>query len=272
MYQPIKNVTNYILCIFLTIFITSPIEAKTISRSPLKKILLVVAMDSEAQPFITTLNLHKLPHSFSKLPMQAYSGKYENLNILLMTNGEDPIHKVQNVGTQAAALSTYLGINYFHPDLVISIGTAGGVEANDAKEKDIYLSHKIYFYDRRLPLKGYDEYGLGAYPSADVSTLVDNVGFKQGIVCSGDSFDENPMDYDIFVKEKCSAIDMEAAGVAWVSMLMNIPMIAIKGVTNYVRGDGIHIQYEKNLPDVTKDLSTKLKELLKNLSATATAA
>ena len=56
---------------------------------------------------------------------------------------------------------------------------------------------------------------------------------------------------------------MEAAGVAWVSMLAEIPMFAIKGITNFVRGNDIHKQYEENYPIVTQNLSRKLEEILK---------
>ena len=227
-----------------------------------KKVLLVIAMESEAAPVVAALKLNKIEHPFADLPMQAYAGNYAKLDILLVTNGEDPVNKVQNVGTQAATLSTYLGTQYFHPDFIISIGTAGGVAANGAKQREIYASQKIYFYDRRLAFKGYHEYALCAYPTTRFSTLTDKIGLKPGVVCSGDSFDDNQTDYKMFIKEKCAAIDMEAAGVAWVAMLTKTPMLAIKGITNFVKGNNIHEQYQKNLPVVTLALSDKLKELL----------
>lgn len=238
---------------------------KNISTLHVKKILLVIAMDSEAQPIIATLHLHKINNPFQKLPMQGYRGKYNNLNIFLVTNGVDPINNIDNVGTQAATLSTYLGINYFHPDLIINTGTAGGVKENGAHPGDIYFSKKIYFYDRRIDLKKYHEYGLGGYDSIALSSLDKNSGFKIGIVCSGDSFDKNQTDYHMFIKQHCVAVDMEAAGVAWVSMLTHTPMLAIKGITNYVRGD-TYKEYQHHIANVTSTLSTKLKVLLNYLS------
>jgi 5'-methylthioadenosine nucleosidase len=261
----VTKLKNFIFLFFL--FSVSIAEAKqpdSEKNLPVKKVMLVVAMDSEARPIISKLALQKLPQSFSNLPMQGYVGKYADLDILLVTNGMDPVNKVQNVGTQAATLSTYLGIEYFHPDFIISIGTAGGVEKNGAREKDIYASEKIYFYDRRIASKDYREYGLGAYPS---TPMAKKLGFKAGIICSGDSFDDNRTDYNIFIKQNCSAIDMEAAGVAWVSQLTHTPVVAIKGITNFVKGDNIHAQYQKNLPVVTLRLSEKLEELLKYFSA-----
>ena len=257
----------YILCsIVISIF---PLHASTSAlplKNPIKKILLVVAMDTEAQPIINELHLHPLPHSFTNLPMRGYAGEQGNTKILLIMNGEDPINKVQNIGTQAATLSTYLGVEYFHPDLIISIGTAGAVIENGVQLKDIIASKKIYFFDRRIPMDGYYNYGRGGYTSMSLTAIDHQLNFKPGIVCSGDSFDEAEIDYKIFLKEHCSAIDMEAAGVAWVSMLTKTPMIAIKGITNFVRGKNIHAQYKKNLPEVTIMLANKLKQLIHHLN------
>jgi nucleoside phosphorylase len=222
-------------------------------------------MDKEAKPIISMFNLKKWRHSFSPLPMQGFIGKFKNIDILYMINGIDPIYHVQNVGTEAATLTTYLGIEHFHPGLVISIGTAGGVKKNGAQINDIYVSKKIYFYDRRIQGKGYYQYGIGDYSSLVISSINNKVGLKLGIVCSGDSFDENKTDYQMFIKENCSAIDMEAAGVAWVSMLMHTPMLAIKGITNFVN-DNQHDEYQKNFSSVIFALTNKLKTFLNNLT------
>jgi len=137
-----KRLINFILMTCFIIFYATPLQAQTsTNQHKIKKILLVVAMDTEALPIINVLNLKKSPHIFSKLPMQAYVGTYSNLDILLVDNGKDPVYKVQNIGTQAATLSAYVGIEHFHPDLVISIGTAGGIAENGAKIGDIYTSH-----------------------------------------------------------------------------------------------------------------------------------
>lgn len=263
----IINIISYILYFVLIIIpLTAQAEKTNSNNLQIKKVLLVIAMDSEAKPIISSLNLHKVTNVFTNLPMQKYIGKYEKLEIFLVINGLDPINNVQNIGAQAATLSTYLGIEYFHPDLIISIGTAGGIAKNGAKQGDIYYSQKIYFYDRRLPLKGYHEYGLGDYPSAIFASLDNKIGLKPGIICSGDSFDDNKTDYNMFIKENCSAIDMEAAGVAWISMLTKTPMFAMKGITNFVKGKDIHEQFRKNLPVVTLELANKLRELLHDLS------
>jgi len=219
-------------------------------------------MDTEANPNIFALNFHKSTHSFAPLPMQAYAWKYHNVDVLLILNGRDPVHSVRNIGTQAATLSTYVGFNYFHPDLIISVGTAGGIEANGVKLREIYAGSKIYFFDRRIPIEGYQQYGLGEYQSFVLPAPERNIGLKSGVVCSGDSFDDDQTDYHAFTKLHCDAVDMEAAGVAWVSMLTKTSMLAIKGITNLVKGSDTHAQYQANLPVVTAKLAKTLQELL----------
>ncbi len=226
-----------------------------------KKLLLVVAMNTEANPIIATLHLKEQKDIFTPLPMRAFSGQYHHTQIMLVLNGIDPVNHVQNIGTEAATLSTYLGISHFHPDLVISVGTAGGVKENHSAINNIYISERIYFYDRRLPFEGYRQYGEGDYLAANLPSSA-TYGLKPGIICSGDSFDDSKIDFAIFLKKKCVAIDMEAAAVAWVSMLTHTPMFAIKGVTNFVTGDDAHSEYQKNLPKVTQELAEKIKRIL----------
>ena len=232
----------------------------------IKKILIVVAMESEGLPIISALHLQKSKRQFSPLPMQAYVGNIHGIDLMLIENGIDPVNHVQNIGTQAATLTTYVGYERFHPDLIISIGSAGGVLQNESRINGIYYSTAIFFYDRRLPIPGYHEYGLGDYKPLNLSDISKKIGIQPGVICSDDSFDDNKTDYDTFIKLHCSAIEMEAAGVAWVSMLTNTPILAIKGITNYVKGENVHTDYQHNLPHVTKALSVKLKKLLIQLA------
>lgn len=256
-----------ILTFILTIGIPSFSFAQMIaddsylSENHTHKIMFVVAMEAEAIPIIHTLNLHELT-SFSNLPIIAYQGKYNNLDVFLVLNGKDPKYGVQNVGTQAAALATYLGIEYFHPDLVISVGTAGGIRKNGANINDVYVSEKIYFYDRRILGSRYHQYGLGAYPTVNIISSTNNLHLKLGNICSGDSFDVNKTDAQIIIQEDCSVVDMEAAGVAWVSMLMKTPMFAMKGITNYAEEKNGYQQFHGNFIKITNKLSRKVKEIL----------
>ena len=62
------------------------------------------------------------------------------------------MHGVDNVGTVPAALTTYLAIQALKPDLVISLGTAGGFKAKGGAVGDVYISTGFANHDRHIPI------------------------------------------------------------------------------------------------------------------------
>lgn len=58
-----------------------------------------------------------------------------------------------------------------HPDLVINAGTAGGFGAKGAAIGDVFVSSLIHNHDRRIPIPGYEAYGIGEYHSVPTVSL-----------------------------------------------------------------------------------------------------
>lgn len=260
----------FYLAIFWPLYIMAQSVEKNstteINFKNLHTVLLVIAMQSEADSIIQALNLREVA-PFKGLPMRGYAGKYATLNIGMVVNGKDARYGVENIARQPAILSTYLGIQRFNPDLIISIGTAGGIQANKSKLREIFISKRINFFDRRIDEPSYREYGLGNYTSPALSPkILTKAQLKEGIVCSGDSFDINDTDYKLMLKLGCNAIDMEAAGVAWVSQLSNIPIIAIKGITNFSQDRNGFAEFKQNINSVVSALTSTLQNLLAQLA------
>lgn len=256
----------FIFFLFILPFYSHAISSSH-SHHSIKKILIVVAMEEEATPLIKLLHLNQLPAPDADLPIKAYGGHYNNLDIKLILNGKDPVHHVQNIGTQPAVLSTYLGINKFQPDLIISVGTAGGKATKNVKIGDIYISDKIYFFSRRFHSDDYKRYGIGGYNSMDTSAFTKKLGLKKGTICSSDSFDEDKAEHELFVKLGCEVKEMEAAGISWVSMLKKVPMFALKGITDHIGHISTHDQFEKNSTMVSKKLAIKTRDILDYVSS-----
>ena len=59
---------------------------------------------------------------------------------------------VDNVGTVPAALSTFLACQHTSPDLIISVGTAGGFKAQGAAIGDVFVGAGTVNHDRRIPI------------------------------------------------------------------------------------------------------------------------
>ena len=138
----------------------------------MRSVLLVVAMQQEAQPIIDAFDMRKLDHAF--LPgaaFVAWQGMIGELTVRLVWCGRDERYGGNNVGTTAAAVATYAALAAFAntdspPELVLSVGTAGGFGEKGAGIADVYLSSKCVFHARRIPEGGawgeLEEQGFGA--------------------------------------------------------------------------------------------------------------
>lgn len=192
-----------------------------------------MAMPAEAKPLIAHFGLVLQPDLFGKLPPLAYKGAYKGIELLLVINGKDRHLGVDLVGTQPATLAAHLAIEHFNPDLIINAGTAGAFARNGSSVGDVYLSRKhVVFHDRRIPIPGWDEYGTGGYPTVNTDRIASTLGFKQGIVTSGNSLDMPEVDEQVIEKLGGEVKDMEAAAMAWVASLYEIPFFCIKSITD----------------------------------------
>lgn len=206
--------------------------------APISTVLLVFAMEAEAQPLITRLDLKEdlPPRVQQPAPCTTYTGKVGELTVHVVWNGRCVTHGVDNVGTVPAALSTYLAASAFKPDLIISAGTAGGFKSQGAGIGDIFVSTAVVYHDRRIPIPGFDKYGMGRTATHACPALAAALGLKSGVVTSGNSLDYTDKCMDIMAAEGAAVKEMEAAAIAWVAALFDIPLVAVKAVTDIVDG------------------------------------
>jgi 5'-methylthioadenosine nucleosidase len=216
----------------------------------IKNIAVIMAMMDEAKPLIDNLILTEQFDMFHKqLPFKVFTGKIDNLNVDLIWNGIDSKYNVDNVATQPATLATYLAITNLNPDIIISAGTAGGVAKRGAEIGDIYLSCGVFrYHDRRIPYTNFPEYGVGSYPSVDVSSIARDLNFKLGEVSTGNSLELIERDFEIIESHQSVVKDMEAAAIAWVCRLLGIPMFAVKAIVDLLDGEkATHEQFSEYL-------------------------
>ena len=190
-----------------------------------------MAMEEEALPIIDYYALKRMQfHN----PVTVYGN--DDLSLILSLNGKSIEYKVDNIGSQAAALNTHIVIDNYHPELVINCGTAGGFKYKNAKIGDVYIADKcICYHDRRIPLPGgYEEYGYGNYKVINSDILAEKFNLKQGIISTGDAFDAGIEDLITMKKNDVDVKEMEAAAIAWVCQLNNIDFTALKAITDYV--------------------------------------
>ncbi|KAG2497949.1 hypothetical protein HYH03_004211 [Edaphochlamys debaryana] len=196
-------------------------------------------MDAEAKPLIQALDLKEdtPPKIVGPAPCVTFSGVHDGLHIHVVWNGKDRETGVDNVGTVPAALSTYLSVLAFQPDVVISAGTAGGFKAQGAAIGDVFLGSAVINHDRRIPLPNFDKYGIGYSNCLATPNLQSSLGLKQGVVSSGNSLDYTDKCMEIMAQHSVAVKEMEAAAIAWACNLYHVPLMCVKAVTDIVDGD-----------------------------------
>jgi len=236
------------------------------TATPLSSVVIVMAMAEEARALIDALSFEPLPSVFAPLPMQAYEARLKRLKLHLVLNGKDPRYGAQNIGTQPATLAAHVAIQTYRPDLLINAGTAGGFASRGAEIGTVYLSAGFKYHDRRIPLPGYDAYGIGNYPALEAPALARALSLPTGIISTGNSLELIERDYEMLERNDAVAKEMEAAAIAWVAGLHGVPFLALKSVTNLLDHAGAsESQFLQNLDVAVANLTSKLLEALRFL-------
>lgn len=220
-----------------------------------------MAMLDEAMPLIKSLGLAEIPKFFGKLPMRAF----QKGTVTIMVNGVDPSYGVDNVATQPAAVAAQVGITMFNPDMLISVGTAGGFISRDSEIGDVYLCTQHQFHDRRIPIPGFDEYGKGNFKSNLPTDLVKKINLPVAGCSTGNSL--NHADIDLQIIESMGSFpivkEMEAAAIAQVAGWYEVPFFSIKSVTDLIDG-GVPPQdeFQSNLKLAASNLAKEVTRIL----------
>jgi nucleoside phosphorylase len=234
-----------------------------------KRIALIMAMEDEARPIIEELGLNHKGKLLNPLPMEFYECKYNSLNIDLVTSGKCDRYNVDHIGPQAAILNTATAIGRLQPDLIINPGTAGGFVSAGGRIGDVYLSYPLVCYhDRRVPLPGFDAYGIGSYHCFDTREMAESLGLKTGIVSTGSSLDYTNKDLELIKSYGGVVKEMEAASIAWVADLYKIPFFAVKSITDLVdNSTPTEEEFLRNLTSASIALSREVVRVIKYLAS-----
>lgn len=206
-------------------------------------------MLEEAKPFIEHYNVELVANAFKPLPCILYQRHLDDEVMLsVVINGQQ--HGSSLVGCEAAAVTTLKAIESLSPDIVINSGTCGAFASKGANIADVYIGNAVMFHDRRVP--GDDAWGtqaLGNYQLYDKSDLIaKELNLKMGKVTTGSSLDMQPCDLEIINENGGELKDMEAAAVAFVCSLLNVPCLLVKSVTDLVDGtEKTYEEFRKNL-------------------------
>lgn len=201
------------------------------------KILAVVAMSKEAEPIIRALEMTPSRVQISgKVQAPIYFKSHAGHEVYLLVGGKDKVHGTDLIGSGIIP-SVTLGIQAVDPDLIINVGSAGGFSQRGAVRHEVYLSDGTFkFHDRLFGPDVYHKpYGVGDYPVFEgVDELAATLNIKKARVSTGGSMLAS-REEEVQMQENGAVLkEMEAAHIAQVAALFEVPMFAIKGVTDLV--------------------------------------
>jgi nucleoside phosphorylase len=234
------------------------------------KIALIFAMEAEARPLIDELKLAS-DSSFGdpRLPFRYFRGRFgKDVELLVALNGKHDFYGVDNIGTEPAALNTYVTLSSFQPDVCINAGTAGGFRKKGCEIGDVFLINEpCRFHDHRIPIPGFDAYGVGTYPVFAPSEMAQRLQLKLGAVSTGNSLDYTDLCLELIERNNGSVKEMEAAAIAWIASLLKIPFIALKSVTDIVDGEHpTHEEFLRNLDAASRRIREKTIDVIRYLA------
>merc|ERR1719263_2422272 len=97
----------------------------------------------------------------------------------------------------------------------------------------------------------------------EVPNLIAKLGFKSGVVTTGNSLDATDIDRQIMQDNDASVKDMEAAAIAWVCEQAEKPFFALKIVTDIVDGTvPTNEEFMANLGKAAESLQKNLMSMV----------
>jgi adenosylhomocysteine nucleosidase len=198
------------------------------------------------------------------------SGTIKGQNVILLKSG---------IGKVNAAVATTLLNQLYEPDYVINTGSAGGFN-KELNVGDVVISSEVRHHDVDVTIFDY-EYGQvpqmpAAYiPDHKLVSIAQICGNKvtdkkvvQGLIASGDSFMNDP-ERVVYVKDKFPALyaaEMEAAAVAQVCHIFNVPFVIIRALSD-IAGKEANISFEKFLEVAAKNSAELIIEMVRELKS-----
>jgi 5'-methylthioadenosine nucleosidase len=248
----------------------SPAHAPLDPDRPIRRVAILFALSAEGLGLAQRLGLSDQGQLDPPLPAHWWQGRHggasgaEGFEVAIGFAGPDPELAVDRIGTMAAVLAGYKLQRAFKPDLFINAGTAGGFKSRSGEVGSVYAADRaILFHDRRIPISGWDAFGVGRIPAGVTDAVVEVLGAARGIVSTGDSFTPCAEELAFFEREAVQAKEMEAAGLARLARDFGLPFLAIKAITDLVDDPEPEQEaFSQNLEMVSARLQDRLATLL----------
>ncbi len=236
-------------------------------ETKIKKVLYIIVMEQESKDIIGKCKF-ELDESFTnkhKNILQAYTSTYiSGLTVHLLWPIYDPLHQIGVFGTEIAFLLTYLGVQHYAPDLVISFGYAGSNGLFPTKLGDVCIADKTGIYHRnQMLIEPFKPFSTGNYPLICSKKMANDLGYLHAQVGSSNDY---VLHDEIALKQNIGVLEMELGSVARACYYFKTACTAVKIIS-----DGGKIQTkeerEKEFLDSLELLRDKLVEAFNTVNS-----
>ncbi len=222
------------------------------------KILIITAMKEELLPIIKDFKVADYKISFYN---EVYINE-ENRNKLYFS--------YTGIGKVNASMSTTILINEIKPDLVINLGTAGGIDVK-VDILDLVIADKLAYHDVDVTAFGYQKGQVpqnDTYLETDINKYFIEEVEKQGInvhvgtIVSGDQFinDRNTKIKITSNFDNVYAVEMESTAIVDVCNKLDVKSLVIRGISDLAHGNST-MEFDKYLEQVVKKFRVIIKIL-----------
>ena len=152
---------------------------------------------------------------------------------------------------EAAAVTAH-----FNPEVLLNVGVAGALHA-PMQVAEVYRVRAAVQYDFDLAaINGTSVGTLNEYTARELPLDRAGNAFPEALLATGDRFNDSLVDYRFLVEDvQADLRDMEGAAIAHVARRANVPLRALKAVSDVAGSGSTADQYHANLTHALKALS-----------------
>lgn len=227
-------------------------------KNKVKVIGMVVAMDKEITPFLSTAGKCFLKETKGNFVVYGY--KLYGKKVYLVRSG---------IGEIFASAATQMLISEYKVQLILNFGVCGSL-VKSVGVLDTVIVNAVVHYD--FDLTGIDDVAVGQYPS-ELSPLIKTdetlvevckkvMDSSELVTCaSADKFvSDNDIKTKLYADFGAKVCDMECAGVLLTAKAYNVPVAIIKAVSD---GEGGAEEFERLVHEASVQYISALKQIIK---------
>ncbi|MGA4506574.1 5'-methylthioadenosine/adenosylhomocysteine nucleosidase [Propionibacteriaceae bacterium G1746] len=226
------------------------------SQRPTVRALVIAAMGDELRPFSDRASDLQRVTEVGAARFQA--GRLAGQDVVLVRSG---------IGLVNGASAVLTALHLWQPDLVISVGSAGGMEGK-VTPGDVVVSTELNYSNADAVAFGYVPGQVPGMPArfpadmAAIERLRMVPGVVLGPIASGDVFVAgNLLDTIVFEHPDTVAVDMESAAIAQVCYSFEVPFVSVRGISD-MAGPNAGEEFNDNLSSVSQRAAEVVEALL----------